>query len=147
MSEGISSLPEEQRGGRMGDIVVFDGVCHLCSGWVRFLLRRDRTARYRFAAMQSAAGRRLLRDHGLDADDPLSFLLVREGVAYRDSDAIVRVLSGLGGIWHASQALRVFPPFLRDPLYRWIARHRYRLFGQRSQCMVPDSRFADRFVS
>ena len=130
-----------------GDIVVFDGICHLCSGWVRFLLRRDRAGRYRFAAMQSPAGRSLLGQHGLDPDDPLSFLLIRASVPYRDSDAIVRVLTGLGGAWRMSAALRIVPAFVRDPLYRWVARHRYRLLGKREECWLPDPRFADRFVS
>ncbi|MGE8227690.1 MAG: thiol-disulfide oxidoreductase DCC family protein, partial [Stenotrophomonas sp.] len=80
-------------------VIVFDGVCALCSRWVRFLLRFDRAGRYRFAAMQGGQGRALLAAHGLDPDDPLSFLLVAEGVAYTDTDAILRVVTGLGGAW------------------------------------------------
>lgn len=80
-------------------VIVFDGICVLCNGWVRFLLRHDRAGRYRFAAMQSEAGRTLLARHGLDPDDPASFLLVDGDHAWTDSDAIQRVLAGLGGAW------------------------------------------------
>src|SRR3546814_18802459 len=78
-------------------IVVFDGVCALCSGWVRFLLRHDHARRFRFAAMQDDAGRRLLAGHGLDPDDPMSFLLLDASGARTDSDAIIAVLIRIGG--------------------------------------------------
>lgn len=127
-------------------IVVFDGICHLCNGWVQFLLRVDRRGLYRFASMQSETGRGLLRAHGLDPDDPSSFLLLREGRARTDSDAILDVLTGLGGPWRAFGVLRAVPRALRDPAYRFIARHRYRLFGKRDVCMMPTPETAARFV-
>ena len=127
-----------------GPIIVFDGVCVLCNGWIRFLLERD-GGRYRFAAMQTPAGRALLVAHGLDADDPASFLLVDEGQAWTDSDAIRRVLVGLGGLWKSAVLLVLIPRFLRDPLYRLIARNRYRWFGTTS-CTVPDEAQRARFL-
>ena len=127
-----------------GPIIVFDGVCVLCNGWIRFLLERD-GGRYRFAAMQTPAGRALLVAHGLDADDPASFLLVDEGQAWTDSDAIRRVLVGLGGLWKSAVLLVLIPRFLRDPLYRLIARNRYRWFGTNS-CTVPDEAQRARFL-
>ncbi|MBB5208993.1 thiol-disulfide oxidoreductase DCC family protein [Chiayiivirga flava] len=127
-------------------VIVFDGVCLLCSGWVRFLLRVDRRGRYRFAAMQSDSGRTLLAQHGLDADDLVSFLLVSPARAWTDSDAIVQVLCGLGGAWRLAAVLRLVPRGLRDPLYRLIARNRYRLFGRRATCLVPDAVDRVRFL-
>jgi predicted DCC family thiol-disulfide oxidoreductase YuxK len=138
-----------------GAIIVFDGVCVLCNGWVRFLLRRDRAHRYRFAAMQSDAGRRLLAEHGLDPDDPLSFLLVEydrtRGMTSSprvstDSDAVRRVLMGLGGVWRLAAVIALLPRALRDPMYRWIARNRYRWFGRHEVCAVPEPDDADRFL-
>ncbi|NHF64239.1 DCC1-like thiol-disulfide oxidoreductase family protein [Xanthomonas hortorum] len=117
--------------------IVFDGVCLLCNGWVKFLLRHDRRGRYRFAAMQGQTGRALLLQHGLDPDDPLSFLLVDASGAWTDSDAIVRVLAGLGGIWRLATVLRVVPSGVRDIGYRLIARNRYRWFGRTEHCMLP----------
>ncbi len=126
--------------------IVFDGVCLLCNGWVSFLLRHDRRGRYRFAAMQGQAGRALLRQHGLDPDDPLSFLLVDDRGAWIDSDAIVRVLAGLGGVWRLTTLLRVVPRSVRDIGYRLIARNRYRWFGRTDQCMLPTPAQHTRFL-
>jgi predicted DCC family thiol-disulfide oxidoreductase YuxK len=126
--------------------IVFDGVCLLCNGWVKFLLRHDRRGRYRFAAMQGQAGRTLLRQHGLDPHDPLSFLLVDDTGAWTDSDAIVRVLAGLGGLWRVVTVLRVVPRGLRDIGYRLIARNRYRWFGRTEHCMLPTPEQRTRFL-
>ena len=131
---------------RDGAVIVFDGVCVLCNGWVRFLLRHDRRGRYRFAAMQGESGRALLVAHGLDADDPASFLLIEENAAWTDTDAIVRVLSGLGGAWRLVALLRVLPRGVRDRLYRGIARNRYRVFGRHERCMIPAPEQAARFL-
>jgi predicted DCC family thiol-disulfide oxidoreductase YuxK len=128
-----------------GPVIVFDGVCVLCNGWVRFLLKHDRVGRYRFAAMQSEAGRALLAGHGLDPDDPASFLLVDGAQAWTDSDAIRRVLTGLGGLWRLAGVIAVVPRVVRDPLYRWIARNRYRLFGT-TECRVPTEEERARFL-
>lgn len=127
-------------------IVVFDGVCHLCNGWVQFLLRFDTRGVYRFASMQSETGHKLLKDHGLNPDDPSSFLLLREGHARTDSDAILDVLTGLGGPWRMFGVLRLVPRALRNRIYRFIARNRYRLFGKREFCMMPTPEMATRFV-
>lgn len=127
-----------------GPVIVFDGVCVLCNGWVRFLLRRDR-GRYRFASMQSESGRALLSAHGLDMDDPSSFLLVEGERAWTDTEAIRRVLSRLGGVWRIAALIGLVPRFLRDPLYRTIARNRYRWFGT-TICTVPDEAQRSRFV-
>lgn len=130
----------------MPAVIVFDGTCVLCNGWVDFLLRRDRAGRYLFAAMQGAAGRALLAKHGLDPDDPASFLLIEGGVAYRDLDGIRRVLAGLGGAWRVAQLLRWLPRAIGDPLYRMVARNRYRWFGRHAACRVPTPAEAARFL-
>ena len=129
-----------------GAVIVFDGVCALCSRWVRFLLRFDRVGRYRFAAMQGAHGGQLLAAHGLDPDDPLSFLLVENGRAYTDTDAIMRVLAGLGGIWKLAMLARVLPQLLRDRGYRWVARNRYSWFGRHEACYLPTPAQRARFL-
>jgi predicted DCC family thiol-disulfide oxidoreductase YuxK len=118
-----------------GPILVFDGVCVLCNGWVRFLLRHDTRARYRFAAMQG------------DPDDPASLLLVDEAGAHTDTAAIRRVLHGLGGGWRLPAALLgVLPRALLDPLYRRIARNRYRWFGRHAVCALPPPGAGERFL-
>jgi len=127
-------------------VIVFDGVCALCSRWVRFLLRFDTRGRYRFAAMQGAQGRALLQAHGLDPEDPTSFLLLDAGRVWTDTDAIIRVLTGLGGAWRLLGVLRWVPRGLRDHGYRALARNRYRWFGRHGTCFLPTPEQAVRFL-
>jgi len=128
-------------------IIVFDGVCVLCSRWVGFILLRDPRGQYKFAAMQTPSGRDLLVAHGIEPDDPLSFLLLEGDAGYTDTDAIVRILRSFGGGWRVAAALLwVVPRFIRNPLYRWLARHRYRLFGRYETCVVPGPDIVDRFL-
>jgi predicted DCC family thiol-disulfide oxidoreductase YuxK len=127
-------------------VIVFDGVCALCSLWVRFLLRFDRRGRYRFAAMQGAQGRALLQAHGLDPEDPTSFLLLDAGRVWTDTDAIIRVLTGLGGAWRLLGVLRWVPRRLRDHGYLALARNRYRWFGRHDTCFLPTPEQAVRFL-
>lgn len=97
--------------------------------------------------MQTPAGRKLLIEHGIDPDDPKSFLLLEAGRGYTDTDAIVRVLRSFGGRWRiVSVLMALVPRFVRDPLYRWTARNRYRLFGRHDVCIVPSAHSPDRFV-
>jgi predicted DCC family thiol-disulfide oxidoreductase YuxK len=128
-------------------VIVFDGVCVLCSRWVDFILRHDRAGRFRLAAMQGEHGRALLIAHGLSPDDPVSFLLVEQDRGYSDTSAIARVLTQLGSRWAWAGALiKVIPQPLRDRAYRWIARNRYRLFGRRDHCRLPEPEQAWRFI-
>jgi predicted DCC family thiol-disulfide oxidoreductase YuxK len=127
-------------------VIVFDGVCVLCSGWVHFLLKRRAADGYRFAAIQGETGRSLLVRSGLDPDDPVSMLLVRDGMFSSDTDAILSIVTNLGGAWRLAAVLRLIPRFVRDPVYRWIARNRYRWFGRREQCLVPAPEVAARFL-
>jgi predicted DCC family thiol-disulfide oxidoreductase YuxK len=128
-------------------VIVFDGVCVLCSRWVDFILRHDADGRFKLAAMQGAHGRALLARHGLSPDDPASLLLVQDNRGYTDTDAIIRVLQALGPGWRLLGALMVVVPRpIRDVLYRWLARNRYQFFGKRSQCRLPDPAQAWRFL-
>ncbi len=128
-------------------VVVFDGVCVLCSGWVGFLLERDARRELRFASVQSAAGAALLRQHGESPADPQTLLLVDGGRCYKQTDAIRRILAKLSLPWRlAGSALGWVPRRLRDWLYLRIARNRYRLFGMRETCLVPDLAVKERFL-
>ena len=127
-------------------VIVFDGVCALCNQWVRFLLRFDRAGRYRFAAMQGTQGSALLRAHGLDPQDPASFLLLDAQGAWADTDAILPVLGGLGGAWRFSGVLRLLPRSWRDAAYRLLARNRYRWFGRHDACHLPAPEHLARFL-
>ncbi len=118
-------------------VVVFDGYCHLCSGWARFLVRHQPEPPFRLVAMQSDEGRTLLIGHGIDADDPVTFLVVDAGRSWTGSSAAIHVVSSIGGGWRVVEVARLMPRPMRDALYRWVARNRYRWFGRRQTCYLP----------
>jgi len=127
-------------------IVVFDAECLLCSAWVRFLLKHDRAARFRFASIQGEQGKRLLRDAGLRIEGLETLLLVDGESVYRHTDAILRVLKIMGMPWRLSAIARIVPASLRDRMYRFAARNRYRFFGRRETCYLPKPEEAWRFL-
>lgn len=118
-------------------VIVFDAMCVLCSTNAQFVLRHDRRGHFRLASMQGEAGAALYRRFGIDPADPETLIVVDGDRALRDSDAVLAIWRGLGWPWRAAGLLRVAPRRLRDPLYRWVARNRYRLFGKRETCWVP----------
>lgn len=127
-------------------ILLFDGVCNLCNGTVQWIIRHDPAGRFRFAALQSPAGQRLLRRAGLPVDALDTVVLYEQGRFYTHSDVPLRVCRQLGAPWSWLYPLRFVPGALRDAVYRWVARHRYRWFGRRDQCMIPTPELRARFL-
>jgi predicted DCC family thiol-disulfide oxidoreductase YuxK len=127
-------------------IILYDGVCVLCSGWMRFVLHRDPAALFRFTPIQSDYGRALARALGIDPDDPDTNALVWKGFAWRRSDAALTVVSQLPG-WGWVRLLRIVPRALRDAVYRLVARTRYRVFGRHAVCDLGDLPYAARVVT
>lgn len=128
-------------------VVLFDGVCHLCNGFVDFAMARDPHGRLRFGALQSEAGQRTLREAGVDAP-PLSTLVVVDGgKAYVRSDAALRALRHLRLPWPLLYAGVVVPRPLRDAVYAFVAARRYRWFGRSDTCRLPSPEEKSRFVS
>lgn len=127
-------------------IVVFDGQCLLCNGWVQFLLRHDHAQRIRFASMQGAAGQQLLAHAGLQIDGLQTLLVIDGDRSWQHTAAILRVLHALGWPWRLAWVVWLVPALLRDALYRWGARNRYRIWGRSDTCMVPSPEVAARFL-
>ncbi|WP_291924800.1 thiol-disulfide oxidoreductase DCC family protein [Limnohabitans sp.] len=127
-------------------IVVFDGQCLLCNAWVRFLLRHDQRGVFRFAAIQGRTGQALLQQAGLQLEGLQTLLLVDGVKSWQHTAAILRILHHLGWPWRAAWLGWLVPALLRDALYRWVARHRYRIFGWSDRCMVPPPDVAARFL-
>jgi predicted DCC family thiol-disulfide oxidoreductase YuxK len=127
-------------------IILYDGVCVLCSGWMRFVLRRDRQKLFRFTPIQSDYGRALAQGLGIKPDDPDTNAAVWGGIAYRRSDAALRVVSLLPG-WGWVGVLHLVPRLARDLVYRLIARSRYRLWGRHVLCDLGDERYADHVIT
>lgn len=126
-------------------VLLFDGVCNLCNGLVRFLVRRDPAGRIRYASLQSEAGQALLARAGLP-EDPDTVVLVEGDRAYTKSAAVVRVAELLGWPYRLLRVARLLPRRLRDAGYDVVAANRYDWFGRRERCMVPDDDVRDRFL-
>jgi predicted DCC family thiol-disulfide oxidoreductase YuxK len=127
-------------------IIVFDAQCLLCNGWVRFLLKHDRRSVFRFASIQGATGRALLKQAGLQVDGLQTLLLVDGERSWQHTAAILRVLHALGWPWRLAWVGWLVPAPLRDAMYRWVARHRYRIFGWSDTCLLPPPDHASRFL-
>jgi predicted DCC family thiol-disulfide oxidoreductase YuxK len=127
-------------------IIVFDAQCLLCSGWVRFLLARRAGGHIRFASIQGATGRRLLTEAGLQPDNLQTLLVIDGQKSWQETAAILRVLDALGWPWKLAWLGWIVPAPLRDAVYRWFARNRYRLFGRSEVCMLPRPQDAARFL-
>jgi len=126
-------------------VILFDGVCNLCHGAVQFVIRRDRNARFCFAALQSEAGRTLVGDEGA-IGDPDSIILLENGLRYDRSTAALRIARQLDGAWPVFYMFIVIPRPIRDAVYRWIARNRYRWFGRQIECIIPTPEHKNRFL-
>lgn len=127
-------------------IVVFDAQCLLCDGWVKFLLRHDKKQRLRFASIQGAQGLALLQRAGLQVEGLQTLLLVDGERSWQHTAAILRILHGLGGFWRLAWVAWLAPAPVRDALYRWLARNRYRSFGRSETCLLPPADAAWRFL-
>ena len=128
-------------------ILLFDGHCNFCNAWVRLIVRRDTSKKIRFAALQSAAGRRLLEEHKIDINYTDSLVFFEEERFSVSSTAALRIYSYLK-VWERHlQLLAVVPRPVRDALYHFIAKYRYKWFGRREQCMVPTQELRERFLS
>ena len=127
-------------------ILLFDGHCNLCNAWVQFILKRDSAGTIRFASLQSGAGRRLLEEHKIDENYIESLVFFEEERFSLSSTAVLRTLSYLDSWQKHLIFLTVVPRSLRDLVYRFIARNRYKWFGRREQCMIPTTELSKRFL-
>jgi predicted DCC family thiol-disulfide oxidoreductase YuxK len=126
--------------------VLYDGVCNLCSATVRFIVKRDPEAHFRFAPLQSDIGRGLLTKYGLPADEPASIVLIENDTVFVKNDAALHIARGLKGLWPALAVLRIVPRVIRDGCYDFTARHRYRWFGRKEVCERPGEDLRNRFL-
>jgi predicted DCC family thiol-disulfide oxidoreductase YuxK len=127
-------------------LVVFDGVCNLCSALVQFVIRHDPAAKFRFAAIQSEIGREISQSYGLDPADLQTFVFISDGKMHVRSDAAIEVVSRFGGAWRFFTVFRLVPRVARDWIYSVIARNRYRWFGRKDVCMIPTPEIKERFL-
>lgn len=127
-------------------VVVFDGVCNLCNGTVRFIIARDPERKFRFAPMQSDAARALIDRHYAPGAELDTFLVIKGDSCLVRSDAALAIAGELPWPWPLVGAFKALPRPLRDAVYNAVARRRYRLFGRTDACMVPAEDVSDRFL-
>ncbi|VUD64977.1 hypothetical protein TDB9533_03448 [Thalassocella blandensis] len=128
-------------------IIIFDGECKLCESSVIFVIRHDKNAKFSFVQAQSPLGQALQSHYALHALDENTMILIQQQRAYTRSSAAVRIARELDGIWKLLALSWFIPLPLRNWAYHYIAKHRYRWFGRRSQCLIPDQTLESRFLS
>jgi predicted DCC family thiol-disulfide oxidoreductase YuxK len=131
--------------GNARNVILFDGVCNLCNGWVRFVVNRDPEGAFSFAPLQSNVAQALLAEL-TTPEDLDSIVLVEEDGVFVKSTAVLRIVSGLRQPWPLLGVLRLLPRGLRDFFYDVVARRRYNWFGRRDTCMIPTPEIRDRFL-
>jgi len=127
-------------------IIVFDGMCVMCSGFMRFVMARDREHHFRLLPAQSELGKALYAHYGLKAGDYDSVLLIEDGLVRTKWDASIAVYEGLGWPWRFASLGRILPKFLANPLYNFIAGNRFKWFGRHNVCMIPSADEQERFL-
>lgn len=130
----------------LAKVILFDGYCNLCSGTVQFVLKHDRKAKFRFASLQSEYGKSVLQKHQLPTESFDTFVLVEDDKIHFKSTAALRVVKSLSGMWPLLYVFIIVPRFIRDAVYGFVARNRYKWFGKRDSCWLPKPEWKERFL-
>jgi predicted DCC family thiol-disulfide oxidoreductase YuxK len=128
-------------------IILFDGVCNLCNTAVDFIIKRDKHARFKFGALQDNASKEILEQYSINKEYLESLILIQDGKVYYKSTAALEIAKSLKGLWPLFYPLILIPEFVRNPIYDWIARNRYRWFGKKEICRIPTAEEQSRFLS
>jgi predicted DCC family thiol-disulfide oxidoreductase YuxK len=127
-------------------VILFDGVCNLCNQSVQFIIQKDPSGKFTFAALQSSFGKQLLENYQLPPRT-YSVILIKNSKVYQRSSAALEIAKQLTGLWPLLYGLIIVPPFIRNAVYDWIARNRYRWFGRKDECMIPTPELKSRFLN
>ncbi len=128
------------------NIILFDGLCNLCNGSVNFILKRDKTGKFKFASLQSEIGIELCKQHNINTQLVDSIILIKNDEVFIKSAAVLEILKDLPIGWRVLRIAIILPKVIRDWLYDFIAKHRYRIFGKKDECPIPSKDVQDRFL-
>lgn len=128
-------------------VILFDGVCNLCSASVQFVIRHDPKHYFRFASLQGNFGQRILKEHDLPLQGSDSFILLENGNLYTRATAALRVCRKLNGAWPFMYGFIIVPPFIRNTVYDFVAKRRYKWFGKKETCWVPTAELQELFIA
>ena len=127
-------------------IILFDGVCNFCNSSVNFIIRHDKKNYFMFAALQSEIGKELLKKYNLESIEVESVVLIENNHAFIQSTAALRFTKHLNGLYPLLYGLIIVPPFIRNGVYNWIAKNRYKWFGKKESCMIPSEEVKAKFI-
>jgi predicted DCC family thiol-disulfide oxidoreductase YuxK len=127
-------------------ILLFDGVCNLCNGAVKFIIKADKKGKFKLASLQSESGQALLKRFNLPRENFTSFVFIDGEKCHLRSSAVLRVLRELGGVWKVFFIFIIVPKPLGDFIYNLIAGNRYKIFGKQDSCMIPTREIQERFL-
>lgn len=127
-------------------VILFDGVCNLCTASVTFVIQRDVNKSFRFASLQSDFGQKILMQEGIDSQGFDTVILIKNERLFTRSDAALEIARDLSGAWPALYLFKIIPSRIRNLVYNWIAKNRYRWFGKKDSCMIPTAELKARFI-
>jgi predicted DCC family thiol-disulfide oxidoreductase YuxK len=127
-------------------VVLFDGVCNLCNSSVIFIIKHDTGSKLKFASLQSPYGLEQMKKFNRPPTELNSVLLIKKGRLFQKSNAALEIAYMLDGLWPLLYGFKIVPRFLRDVVYDWVARNRYRWFGKKEACMIPTPDMKARFM-
>lgn len=128
-------------------IILFDGVCNLCDAAVQFVIKHDQKDIFRFVALQSDLGQKIVKHIGIDNKNIDSIILYQPGIAYYfKSEAVLEIAKSLGGIFYLGTIFSIFPTSFNNRIYDYIAKNRYKWYGKKESCMVPTGELKSKFL-
>lgn len=127
-------------------LLLFDGVCNLCNGFVQFTIPRDRHHRFVFASLQSEVGQKVLARLGQNGESLSTVILIENDDVYTHSTVALRMVRSFPGLWPLLYLLVIIPKSIRDAIYNWVAANRYRWFGKKDACWMPTPELRERFI-
>lgn len=138
----INELPKDKK------IILFDGVCNLCNASVQFVIKRDTKDVFRFVPLQSDLGNKILNHIGINREQTDSIVLYEPGKAYfYKAEAALKIINEFGGLYYLLNILQIFPKFISNAVYDYIAKNRYRWYGKQESCMMPTPELAAKFLA
>lgn len=137
----MQNLPKDKK------IILFDGVCNLCNSAVQFVIQHDKKDVFRFVALQSDLGQEILKHIGINPKNSDSIILYEPGIAYYyKSSAALQIAKNIDGIWHYGTIFRIIPTGISNIVYDYIAKNRYKWYGKKESCMIPNSELESKFL-
>ncbi|TRW98479.1 thiol-disulfide oxidoreductase DCC family protein [Flavobacterium gawalongense] len=137
----MKNLPKDKK------IILFDGVCNLCNSAVQFIIKHDTKDVFRFVALQSNLGQEIIKHIGIDIKNTDSIILYQPGIAYYyKSEAVLEIAKSLDGIFYFGNIFKIIPKKIRDSIYDYVARNRYKWYGKKESCMMPTAALKSKFL-